>query len=92
VSIVFTKNIIFLALILSLIMEPAENILLQKLERFMGGLPIKKLPELFDSVVDGIAVVPVWFDSVVEGVDMWLKGEQVDSNPRYFHSVLCCVY
>jgi hypothetical protein len=72
-------------------MEPVENILLQKLERFMGGLPIKKLPELFDSVFDGVAVVPVWFDSVVEGVDMWFKGEQIDSNPKYLHSVLCCV-
>ncbi|WJX55830.1 DNA helicase [Trifolium repens] len=64
-------------------MEPINNNYLQKLERFMGGLPVKKLPELFDYVFDGLAVVPVWLDSVVEGVDMWFKGEQVDSIPRF---------
>jgi hypothetical protein len=75
-------------------MEPLNNSFLQKLETFMGGLPFKKLPELFDSVFDGLVVVPVWFDSVVEGVDMWFKGEQVDSIPRYFFhlSVLFCCY
>jgi hypothetical protein len=31
---------------------------------------------------DGLVIVPVWFDSVVEGVDVWFKGEQVDSTPR----------
>jgi hypothetical protein len=67
-------------------MEPLNNSFLQKLETFMGGLPFKKLPELFDSVFDGLAIVPVWFDSVVEGVDMWFKGEQVDSNRRYLLS------
>jgi hypothetical protein len=70
-------------------MEPDNGTFLQKLERFMGGLPVKKLPELFDTVFDGVAVVPVWFDSVVEGVDMWFKGEQVDNIPRYIISFLC---
>jgi hypothetical protein len=59
----------------------------------MGGLPVKKLPELFDSVFDGLVVVPVRFDSVVEGVDMWFKGQQVDSIPRYFFRlsvIFCC--
>jgi hypothetical protein len=56
---------------------------LVKLEKFMCGLPVKKLPELFDSVFDGVVVVPVWFDSVVEGVDMWFKEDQLSMTPRY---------
>jgi hypothetical protein len=63
-------------------MEPVTPSCLQKLEIFMDGLPFKKLPELFDSILDGVVVVPVWFDSVVEGVDMWYKDQQIDSQPK----------
>jgi hypothetical protein len=63
-------------------MEPIGNSDLLKLEKFMCGLPIKKLPDLFDSVYDGVAVVPVWLDSIVEGVDMWFKDEKLRNIPR----------
>ncbi|MCI92656.1 hypothetical protein A2U01_0113953, partial [Trifolium medium] len=48
----------------------------KRLKDFIGGVPIRRLPELFDAQFDGVAAVAVWFDSIVEGVDMWFSDDQ----------------